>query len=116
MKRQVQVLLIMGVLLMAGCAGLETRTVAAPIESAATKADHEMLATYYELKAKELTRKAEASRHQASVYGAFPYGSPKSTVTFDQYYSAVASRLEDAAQESLALAKQHRKEAAVAQQ
>ncbi len=116
MKRQVQVLLIMGVLLMAGCAGLETRIDEAPIANAATKADHETLATYYELKAKELTKKAEGSRHKASLYGVLPYGGPKSSVTFAQYYNAVASRLEDAAQESLALAKQHREQAAVAQQ
>ncbi len=116
MKRHIQVLLIMGVLLMAACAPLETHTDAAPIANAATKADHETLATYYELKAKELTKKAEGNRHKAKVYGALPYGAPKGNFTFAQYYNALASRLEDAVQESLALAKQHLEQAAVAQQ
>jgi len=114
-KKQLQVLPFIGALLLAGCAPLETRTDAAPIENATTKADHETLATYYELKAKELTNKAEGDRHKASLYGVLPYGGPKSSVTFAQYYNTLASRLEVAAEQSLALAKQHREQALMAQ-
>lgn len=116
MNADIRGLLFIGTLVMAACAPLETRTDAAPIENATTKADHETLATYYELKAKELTKKAEGHRHKASLYGALPYGGPKSSFTFAQHYTALASRLEDAAQESLALAKRHREQATVAQQ
>lgn len=116
MRRYVQGLLFIRAVSLAACAPLETRTDAAAIENAAIKADHEALANYYELKAKELTRKAEASSHQARVYGVFPYGSPKSTVTFAQHYNAVAARLEAEAQESLGRAAEHRKRAGFAQQ
>jgi hypothetical protein len=87
-----------------------------PLENASTRADHEALATYYERKAKELTSEAEAGRHTAEVYAVFPYGSPKSTVTFAQHYQAVAARLEAEAQESLGRAAEHRKHAGFAQQ
>ncbi len=113
MKKQLQALPFIGALLLAACAPLETRTDAAPIENATTKADHETLATYYELKAKELTNKAEGHRRKARVYGALPLA-PKSSVTFAQYYNTLASRLEDAAEQSLALAKQHREQALMA--
>ncbi|MGQ0595358.1 MAG: hypothetical protein ACT4QB_22770 [Gammaproteobacteria bacterium] len=115
MKRHAQGLLFIGALSLAACAPLETR-VTEPLETASTRADHEALANYYERKAKELTSKAEASRHQARVYGAFPYGSPKSTVTFAQHYNAVAARLEAEAQDSLGLAAEHRRHAGFAQQ
>lgn len=113
MRSYVQGLLFIGAVSLAACAPLETRTGAAPIENAATHADHDALANYYERKAKELTRKAETSRHQARVYGVFPYGAPKSTVTVAQHYNAVAERLEAEANDSLGLAAEHRKEAAL---
>lgn len=112
MRSYVQGLLLIGAVSLPACAPLETRTGAAPIENAATNADHDALANYYERKAKELTRKAEASRHQARVYGVFPYA-PKSMVTFGQHDNAVAKRLEAEAKDSLGLAAEHRKEAAL---
>ncbi|MGH8647186.1 MAG: hypothetical protein ACREX4_23110 [Gammaproteobacteria bacterium] len=115
MKNQLHALPLVGALLLGACAPLETRIDESPIENAATKADHETLATYYELKAKELTSKAEGDRHKARVYGALPYGAPKGNFTFAQYYNTLASRLEDAAKQSLSLAKQHREQALMAQ-
>ncbi len=109
-------LLFIGAVSLAACAPIETRTDAAPIENAATEADHEALAHYYELKAKDLTRKAEASRQQARDYGLFPYGSPKGMVTFAQHYNDVAARLEAEAQESLDQAAAHRKQVGFTQQ
>ena len=72
MNADIRGLPFISTLVMAACAPLETRTDAAPIENATTKADHETLATYYGLKAEELTNKAEGHRHKASLYGLLP--------------------------------------------
>jgi hypothetical protein len=83
------------------------------IKNAKTKADHEALAHHYELEAKSLTDQAEKHRHMGKVYGAMSYGH-KSTTTFAQHCNAIAAPLEEAASESMALAKLHHELAAEA--
>ncbi|MCI0558646.1 MAG: hypothetical protein MN733_09135, partial [Nitrososphaera sp.] len=81
--------------------------------NAKTKADHETLASHYELQAKALTSKAEEHRRMGKAYGGTPL-SHKNTTTFAQHCNAIAYDYEEAAKQNKALADLHRKLAAEA--
>jgi hypothetical protein len=81
------------------------------VKNAKTKADHEALASHYEIEAKSLQAKAEEHRRTGEVYGVMPY-TLKSAVTFTQHCNSVASDYEKAADENRALAKLHHELAA----
>lgn len=83
------------------------------IKNAKTKADHETLASHYELQAKALTGKAEEHRRMGKAYGATPF-THKSTTTFAQHCNNIAYEYEEAAKQHKALADLHRQLAAEA--
>ena len=94
-------------------AGKMTHDMAPAIQSATTKADHEALAAHYEQEAKELQAKAAAHQDMARSYErSGGYVSAKSNLI--QHCRDLSARYREAANENLALAKQHRELAAEA--
>ena len=83
------------------------------IKSAKTKAEHEALASHYEMEAKEMQQKAAQHKKEGEIYGAFPHHY-KGVETYLQHCNAIASNYEKAAEETLGLAKLHRQMAAEA--
>lgn len=89
-------------------AGKMTHDMDAMIQSATTKADHEALATHYEEEAKALQAKAAEHRAMAQAYSkGGGYLQTKSNLL--QHCDVLASKYQEAADENLALAKQHRR-------
>jgi hypothetical protein len=93
---------------MGACApvGKMTHDMDAMIQSATTKADHEALAKHYEQEAKALQAKAAEHRAMAQAYAKTPYVRIKSSLP--QHCDVLASKYQEAADENLELAKQHR--------
>ena len=85
----------------------------AVIQSATTKADHEALAKHYQDEAKAL--QAKAAEHQQMEQAYAKMGSKVGT-SLAQHCSMLAARYQEAANENLELAKQHRELAAQAPQ
>jgi len=109
MKRQIQWLTAVTALfaLLVVGAPMAEESMEDMIKSAKTKAEHEALASHYEMEAKELQDKAAEHKKMGEVYGAFPHHY-KGAETYKQHCDSIASDYEKAAEETLALAKLHR--------
>ena len=111
MKRLAGGVLISGavLLLVSACApvGKMTHDMDTMIQKAATKADHEALATHYEHEAKALQVKAVDHRKMAQAY-AKSGGYAVAKGNLPQHCEGLAATYEKAAVENLELAKQHR--------
>ena len=91
--------------------GKMTHDMTAMIQSAKTKADHEALAKHYEDEATALQAKAaEHQRMEQTYTGMSSWG--KARISLSQHCSMLAARYREAANENLALARQHRELAA----
>ncbi len=101
------------VLLISACApvGKMAHDMDTMIQSAATKADHNALATHYEEEAKALQDKATEHRRMEQAY-AKSGGYVQSKTNLLQHCDVLASKYQEAANENLELAKQHRRLAA----
>lgn len=111
MKKLAGGVLIFGaVLLLTGAcapAGKMAHDMDTMIQSATTKADHEALATHYEQEAKALQAKAAEHQKMAQAYGkSGVYSQTKSNLR--QHCVVLTSKYQEAANEYLELAKQHR--------
>ncbi len=105
MKRHVQVLLIIGILLMAGCAPLQTCTMEPAIEHTRTGSDQEALVSRYEQEARMAQEKAEQYRKTVERYTRHRN---KVNATLASDADRLARECEKAAEENRALAKSHR--------
>lgn len=77
------------------------------ILGAKSKADQEALAAQYEQEARELQAKAQEHREMAKAYKTGPFG-PGGKFDLVRHCNNLAQKYEDAAKESLALAKAQR--------
>ena len=78
------------------------------ILGAKSKADQEALAAQYEQEARELQAKAQEHREMARAYDKAGYFGPGGKFDLARHCNNLAKKYEDAAKESLALAKLHR--------
>ncbi len=78
------------------------------ILGAKSKADQEALAAQYEQEAKELQAKAQEHREMAKAYDKASYFGPGGKFDLVRHCSNLAQKYEDAAKETLALAKAQR--------
>jgi hypothetical protein len=96
-------------LLTAACApvGKMSHDMGPAIQNATTKADHEALATHFEEEAKAVRAKAAEHRAMAQSYAkSGGYAATKGNLV--QHCESLAATYQKAADENLALAKQHR--------
>ncbi len=117
MKRHIQWLTVLAALfaLLTVGAPMAGENMEDMIKNAKTKAQHEALASHYEMEAKGLQQKAQKHKEMGKVYGAFPHHY-KGAVTFVEHCNAIASNYEKAAEETLELAKMHRQMASEAKE
>ena len=96
-------------LLFSACTvGKMTHNMDTMIQSATTKADHVALATHYEQEAKAMQDKAAEHRSMAQAYAKSGGYAVTAKGNALQHCDALASTYQQAANENLELAKQHR--------
>ena len=81
----------------------------ATLKEAKTRSDHERLAVYYEVQAKDLEAKAVEHEQMAKVYDSDVYNPVYRKLGYGQHCIRLVSSYRQAAQESTELAKLHRK-------
>ena len=93
-------------LTLVGCTpiGKMTHDMDAMIKGATTKADHEALAAHYEQEAKAMQDKAVEHRNMAQAYAS---GWARTKTALGEHCNLLATKYQEAANENLALAKQH---------
>ena len=89
-------------------------SIAGKVEAAKTRADHEQIASFYEQEAKAAQMKSDEHRQLAAQYKKPGYGNVAPTLI--QHCNYIAAKYQEAAAESLKMARLHRDMAAKAKE